>query len=177
MQVQEFEKQVSNALDLARPEKDLRYYIEIERDNREAYGPGMLYLIDRDGAPDGEVIFSCPVITGPKDKLNPKKLSNITPPISWCMVEKICKRDHPHSGRKPMTMARIYPVYEEEMDEYGDRTYKLTGQSYPFMIHLAGSTTGCIAILKQWFEKAVTMLNQCWEKNGGSLEIFIFDVN
>ena len=44
----------------------------------------------------------------------PHDISGVTPHLAWYMVERIEKRRHPKT-RKKLHMARIYPLYEEDI--------------------------------------------------------------
>jgi len=80
-----------------------------------------------------------------------------TPPLTWVMVETIETRSHPKSG-STFPFARIIPVGDK--DQYHKRTFDLG--TYPFMIHAAGRSTGCIAI-KGNFSAAADVLNKCFK--------------
>lgn len=140
-------------------------YVEVARDSSQIRGPGKIRLMDDNDNVVGE--WDC--ITG-GDKLDPSQYGGVTPPISFSMVEAIEPRKHPKGHT--MTMARIYPLDSDDIERYGNRTFSL--DQWPFMIHAAGSSTGCIGVV-QW-KPARAAINQAWIENGGYLEITVTEV-
>jgi len=135
-------------------------YVQVVRDRTQPKGPGKIRVMDEDDQVVGE--WDC--ITG-GGRLDPTEYGGVTPPIGYNMVEMIESRKHPKGHT--MTMARIYPLDRDDVGLYGNRTFQLDG--WPFMIHAAGSSTGCIGVV-QWRE-ARRVINEAWIANGGYLEI------
>ena len=114
---------------------------------------------------ENEVVGEWEIITG-GNETDPKKYGGTTPPLTWVMVEEIKHRTHPSSGSKFM-FARIVPV-GNKMD-YHKRTFQI--DQWPFMIHAAGSSTGCLAI-KGDFSGAASLLNQAFRDCTFSIDVF-----
>lgn len=154
----------------------MRYWLQVFRDRNREFGPGKLLVMC-----DEESIAEFECITGGKER-NPKKYGGLTPPIEWTVTEKIEHRDHPAHIRGAMSMARIYPAYEPDMQDYSERTFDLEGsRAFPFMIHAGsprvGSSTGCVAITYDW-HKAKDAINNAYdecEKEGVPLILEVFD--
>ena len=135
------------------------YYAEVVR-SRDPKGPGTLTLY-RDDEPVGQ--WSC--ITG-GDQTDPKILGGLCPPIAWVMIEPIELRTHPQ-GHK-MEMARLLPLWEGKA-LYPKRTYEM--DKWPFMIHVAGNSSGCIAIHGDQWRQAVAALNKAYTSNTFLIEV------
>ena len=156
----------------------MKYHLEVYRDKLETFGPGFMILMRGE-----EGIEKWDVITG-GEQLNPREFGGITPPITFTVQEEIAYRDHPATRRGKMTMARIYPTFEEKVNDYNKRTFDLFGPSdYPFMVHpgskRVGSSTGCIAVLEGW-PRFVGEFNQAFrhsQANGYDLLITVFDLD
>ena len=140
-------------------------FVVVYRDKTKEKGAGVVKLVNE----EEEVLGQWECITG-GSKLDPEEYGGLTPPIVWNMVEAIEYRQHPQ-GHK-MTMARIYPMDRDDIETYKNRTFAL--DAVPFMIHHAGSSTGCIAVYD--FEDCKKAINQAWIDNGGYLEIEVFEV-
>ena len=139
----------------------MSYYAEVVR-TRDPMGPGKLTLY-KDHEPVGQ--WDC--ITG-GDQTDPKILGGLCPPIAWMMIEPIKMRPHPK--RHTMEMARIIPIYDGKM-EYNQRTFSI--HDWPFMIHVAGSSSGCIAIERSQWRECVNALNNAWHEC--TFEIMVID--
>ena len=141
--------------------KNFEWWAEVIRDGDLPRGPGTLSLY-RGDVLQGE--YAC--FTG-GEKLDPHQLGGLTPPIRWRMVEPIKRRKHPQGHS--MTMARIYPVQTLAIEDFQHRTFSLT--EWPFMVHKAGRSTGCIAIVPEDWEDAMEALNRAFEEEGEGFEI------
>ncbi|MCA8938523.1 MAG: hypothetical protein KDB07_01840 [Planctomycetes bacterium] len=146
-------------------------------------GPGVLSIYqdtDVDGLSEPNLILEADAITGGY-VLDPRKRGGLTPNIYWKMVEDIRHRDHPHYLVGLMTMARIIPLYEETQKEYeapqNGRTFGLYGEGdWPFMIHQAGTSTGCIAILPKHWRDARNALNKAYHHSVANAYDFEIEV-
>lgn len=118
-----------------------------------------------------ETINRWPVITGGRQP-DAKILGGITPPIEWVMIEPIRTRAHP-KGRT-MNMARIIP-FGPEKSVYRNRTFSI--HDWPFMIHEAGSSTGCIAVLPDYWRDCRRHLNQAYAECTFSIYVEDIDPN
>lgn len=116
-------------------------------------GPGILtaYRLS-------ENVFECQIITG-GNQISPHEYGGLTPSVNWTMIESIKRRRHPNTG-KMMEMCRIIPIDSGKI-YYNKRTFGI--ENYPFMIHKAGRSTGCIAIKEDW-GKAKRVLNQAFKE-------------
>ena len=117
----------------------------------------------------GETINKWPVITG-GSKIDARERSAITPPIEWIMIESIRTRTHPKGHR--MNMARIIP-FGPEKSFYPNRTFSI--HDWPFMIHEAGRSTGCIAVLSDYWRDCRRHLNQAYAEC--TFSIYVEDIN
>tara|TARA_Y100000310_G_scaffold280952_1_gene301059 strand:+ start:1579 stop:2004 length:426 start_codon:yes stop_codon:yes gene_type:complete len=135
------------------------WFAEVIRE-REPKGPGTMRLYNGDTLV-GE--WSC--ITG-GEITDPATYGGLTPPIQWMMVEPIKLRRHPQGHT--MEMARLLPLWEGK-SLYPKRSYELDG--WPFMIHAAGSSSGCIAIHGGQWREAVEALNRAWAENTFLIEV------
>lgn len=140
------------------------YYAEVEKTPNTNRGTLSLYK-------DDDILEEWEVVTGGKI-LDPYKYGGTTPPIEWVMVEKIERRRHPNSGTV-WVFGRIVPAEDEYRKMFRKRSFGL--ENWPFMIHAAGRSTGCIAI-KGDFLGAVKALNQAYEEMKSQEESFIIDV-
>lgn len=156
-------------------EEGTTYYAELIRHRSKPGGPGKLTLfkevVDEDW--DGEPIEvgEWDVITGPMDpnKLDATDYGSIMPPLSWIMVEDIKHRQHPQGHM--MTMARLIPLGDKS--DYDKRTYDING--VPFMIHVKGTSTGCIAVeVDQWGECAAAF-NEAFKHNSVVIDVYDFE--
>lgn len=139
----------------------MSYYAEVIR-SRDPKGPGTLTLY-KDHEPVGQ--WDC--ITGGA-QTDPKILGGLCPPIAWMMIEPIKMRPHPK--RHTMEMARIIPIYEGKA-QYPNRTFSI--HDWPFMIHVAGSSSGCIAVEGSQWRECVAALNEAWQSS--TFEIQVID--
>lgn len=135
---------------------DATYWAEVHRDDEAPKGPGTLTLYRGE-----EEVGEWRCNTGDQ-QLDPQIRGGLTPPIRWRMVEPIQWRIHPQGHR--MTMARIYPVDPMAISDFPRRGFAL--DRWPFMIHRAGRSTGCIAIVREDWESCVEALNRAWEEDG-----------
>lgn len=103
-------------------------------------GPGTFTLYK-----GSEVVGEWSCITGGKIT-DPAAYGGLTPTTTWVMIEPIQVQTHPTSGSR-FRFSRIVPVGQKE--KWKNRTFD--PERWPFMIHYAGTSTGCIAILpKDW---------------------------
>lgn len=140
------------------------WFGEIVRARKEK-GPGefRLWL----GA---ELKYTWPVITG-GHIVEPKQYGGLTPPMDWLMVEPIAYREHPQ-GHK-LEMARIVPVgWQKAL--YPKRTYDL--ERAPFMIHVAGRSSGCIAIAPEHWREAVRAINTAFSESSFVIGVYEEDL-
>lgn len=133
----------------------MSYYAVVERNPNVEKGPGAfrLYL-------DNELVreFSC--ITGGA-QLDSRKYGGLTPELAWVMIQPIAMRDHPSPNRGEMEMAIIVP-YAGGKTFFPNRT--LYGEQLdPYMVHIAGTSTGCIAIKKEEWRDFVECINGAFE--------------
>lgn len=147
----------------------MTWAVEIVRELNTPESRGVFHLYQ-----DGQIIKSWPCITGPATPKNPKSYGGATPPIFWEMIERIEMRTHPRFGTR-MEMARIVPAYEEEQAEYSRRTFGIN--NVPFMVHVAGRSTGCPAILKNHWREAVRFINQAYDENDGYLMLHVVEAS
>lgn len=143
------------------------YAVEVVRDQQAPNGAGVLTLYQ-----DSLVIGSWDCITGGSQK-DPHAYGGLTPPIHWEMIEEIQTRTLTQAN-KTLEMARLSPAYAEEAAEYPKRTFSRM-ENDPFMIHVAGRSTGCIAVLSGVWRDCVAHLNRAWRANGGSLMIHVLE--
>ena len=136
-----------------------QYDAEVIRERYKTKGPGTFTLYRRDLATHKrEVVGQWDVITG-GSILDPKEYGGLTPPIHWVMIEPIASRQL-DSRSYSMRLARLTPLGKEK-DEYPNRTfYNL--EVDPFMIHPAGTSTGCVCILEDQFDKAEIAINEAF---------------
>lgn len=135
------------------------WFAEVIRE-KTTRGPGVMRLWNGD-----TLVHQWRVYTGGQ-KLDPAEYGGLTPPIQWVMVEPITMRLHPQ-GHK-LEMARILPLWEGKR-RYPQRTYELDG--WPFMIHAAGQSSGCIAIHGGQWREAVEALNRAYHANTFLIEV------
>ena len=140
-------------------------YAQVIRDSSQPKGPGKIQLVSE----GDQVLGEWSVITGSANRLDPKEYGGLTPPITWRMVEAIESRKHPKGHT--LSMARIFPVDRDDMATYNRRTFAL--DDWPFMVHAAGTSTGCIAVV-EW-AACRRKLNEAWIANGGTLEIDVVE--
>jgi len=119
------------------------------RDPEVKFGKGLLCFLY-----GGDLVDSFWVITGGV-KPNPHDYGGLQPPIYWLILEYMLFRKHPNHKRGKMTMSRIRPLFENEAEEYGKRSYETEGDNaVPFMGHAGsereGSSTGCTADLEDF---------------------------
>ena len=131
-----------------------RFYAIVTRNRKLGQQRGFIELIDTEREEDEGVILQVPLITGSKEP-NPAAYGGCTPPFYWNMCERIERRDHPAKKRKMQTMARIHPIFSEDIEDYDKRTFNTHGDyAYPFMTHAGGyyngASTGCLAVVKYW---------------------------
>lgn len=127
----------------------------IERD-----GPGVFRLKRGE-----ELLGEWECITGGKE-LNSKNYGGLTPELKWVMIEDIAWRKHPSRDSK-MEFCRIIPVGSKEGFER--RTFDV--DRWPFMIHISGRSTGCIAIKSKDWKEAVKILNENWKRENFIIEV------
>jgi len=135
------------------------WYAEILRKPTEK-GPGVLSLFKND-----ELVGQWDVITGGAEA-NAYKLGGLTPPIEWIMIEPIAYRRHPKGHR--MEMARLIPVGDKT--EYSNRTFSI--HDWPFMIHVAGRSSGCPAIRKDQWKECKKALNAAFEESHFIIDVY-----
>jgi hypothetical protein len=70
-------------------------------------------------------------------------------------------------------MARLLP-FSEGKTAYPNRTFSL--HEWPFMIHMAGVSSGCIAVEKSDWREAVTALNRAFRESTFLIEVFENDL-
>jgi hypothetical protein len=128
--------------------------------HRKKKGPGKFILYK-----NFQIFAGWECITG-GNQTDPTEYGGLTPPINWIMIEPIRERKHPSikRGGEPLVldMARIIPV-GIGASVYSRRTYGIDRD--PFMIHPAGSSTGCIAIDRLVWDEAKTVLNNAWRED------------
>lgn len=142
----------------------MRYVLEIRRKPGAEFGAaiGTFYR-------DDEVIGHGPMITGPRNKLDPTQYGSITPPGEWIPVETLEKRQHLRGG-DPFSFSRIIPGGEQRT-AHKKRTYDIN-RNDPFMVHYGGTSTGCPCFLPCWWEKGKDLYNEGF---AGGLMIDIID--
>ena len=145
----------------------MAYTAEVIRKDKAPNGAGVLTLYQ-----DGEAIRSWDCITG-GSQLDPHAYGGVTPPIFWEMIEPIQMRTLTESNQR-LEMARIVPCYAEEAAQYPKRTFDRL-ENDPFMIHVAGRSTGCIAVLSSVWRDCVSDLNSAWQANKGSLVVHVIE--
>lgn len=140
---------------------DLGYHAVLERDNTVDKGPGVfrLYL-------HHQLLREWKCITG-GDELDSRKYGGLTPELTWVMTQKIGNNEHPKRGT--MYMSIIQPVG-------GGKTFfpnrTLQGEDgYPFMIHVAGISTGCIAIQSSQWDDFVSCINAAFASSSFSIAV------
>lgn len=138
-----------------------KYELVVRREIKEK-GPGVLEILNGGVSNGGHAIDCFEVITGGKET-DCEKYGGLTPCIDFVMIETIDFRVHP-STKKTMDMARIVPITGKE--PYTRRTFDI--DKYPFMLHRAGISTGCIAIVNRW-PAFKTIINEIFEKYGLSI--------
>lgn len=149
----------------------MKYRACVLRDPTQGRGPGRLEVwLSQDRLCD------VPCFTG-GEQLDPSKYGGITPPIAWKMVEPIAFRDHPNTRRDPMEMARIVPASPEEGERYSERTFAYDGpDDWPFMLHVAGVSTGCIIVPQEHWVQARESLNQAFVHSKTHDYLFLIEV-
>jgi len=136
------------------------YYAKLLRDGSKENGPGRLLLYK-----SGELIGNWGCITG-GNILDSRRYGGLTPPTKWVMVEEIIKRKHPTKGSH-FSFGRIIPYGDKR--EYSKRTFGISG--WPFMIHIRGSSSGCIAIDRSDWSDAVQKLNEAYCESTFIIEV------
>lgn len=131
--------------------------LEIERKVGAEFGAGIGTFWDGE---TGEVLASGPMVTGPRNKLDPKEYGSITPPGEWFPVEPLGKRPYPDVG--PSTFSRLMPLDGQQVT-HPKRTYGIH-RTDPFMSHYAGSSTGCPSCLPSWWGDYKKVFNESFEK-------------
>lgn len=129
------------------------YTFEVIRKPGEAYGKAIGRILD----PDGNEVARGPVVTGPKNKLDPAQYGGVTPPGPWAAVETLEKREHARGG-DPFTYCRMIPLGQQRK-LYPNRTYNAVHITDPFMVHFAGSSSGCVCIMGIWWDQGVQAFN------------------
>lgn len=124
----------------------------LKRDNNKKKGPGTLNLFI-----NNEQKFSWECITG-GNVLDSTEYGGLTPEAEWTMIEPIQMRKHPTSG-KTFKFARIIPI--GNVEKFKNRTFNI--DKWPFMIHISGTSTGCIAILPHDWKECSDTLNEYWK--------------
>ena len=104
-------------------------------------------------------------ITG-GDEIDPHNYGGLTPNTKWVMIEDIRTRTHP-TGNYRMEFARIIPLGDKS--GWGRRTFEI--DRWPFMIHISGRSTGCIAILPKDWREAKEMLNEKYKDTTFEIEV------
>ena len=151
------------------------YYLQVERDSTKRKGPGRLYLFFDDELVE-EYEDGWKVITG-GSKLDPMEYGGLTPSdIDFTVLTEIKRRKHPLGHT--MTMCVIYPESSEDRKRYHDRTFSYAKGSVPFMIHEAGTSTGCVAIRSEHWGEAKKAINEAFRYNqeqGEKLTLVVFE--
>lgn len=137
------------------------WYAEVER-TTTTKGPGVLRLYK-----DEDLVGEWKVITGGKET-DPKVYGGLTPPLEWVMIEPIASRKHPQ-GHK-MEMARIIP-FGSDKSHFPKRTFSI--HHWPFMLHVAGTSTGCIAVARKDWVACKKALNEAFAES--TFPIYVFD--
>jgi len=133
--------------------------------SREPKGPGVFRLWI-----GHTLCHEWPIITG-GDIVEPEQYGGLIPPMEWVMVEPIAYRKHPRGHS--LEMARIVPLGREKA-RYGRRTYSLDED--PFMIHVAGHSSGCIAIDAKHWESAVRAINKAFAESSFTIGVYEEDL-
>lgn len=142
---------------------DFKYHAIVER-RREKKGPGVLKLYK-----DKTLVGEWECITG-HNETNPKAYGGLTPTMEWVMIEKIENRKHPSRGSN-FSFARIIPLGNKE--EWKNRTFEI--DRWPFMIHISGKSTGCIAILPKDWSACRQALNKAFEEQAFIIKVVDID--
>lgn len=166
------------------------YALKIERDLKSSCAAGEMYLVDVGNmvAPftwqdvldlgGGNVVaggWKCK--TGNDDIKDPFQLSGPTPgtaqglDLGWYMCSPIMKQYHPKQD-STYSFAPIVPwSLNQALEHCPNRTYSIGG--YFFMIHIAGRSTGCPAIYKEYWDDAVSWINSAMDS--GPFPIFVLE--
>lgn len=131
---------------------ELGYHAVVERELKRR-GPGYFILYRGD-----EEVKRWRCITGGKVE-NPAQYGGLTPTTSWVMIEPCKMQRHPTSGSK-FRFARIIPIGNKE--DWRNRTFEIN--RWPFMLHIAGSSTGCIAIMPHHWKDFYKTINEIYKK-------------
>jgi len=108
------------------------------------------------------------LITGGKIN-DPKKYGGITPPGLYAITEAIMLRRVP-SRKHKMRFARFVPLGDQRAT-HRLRTWALDG--YPFMLHVAGTSTGCVAVHVSTFKTFTNYVNA--ELKDGRSSFVVYD--
>lgn len=143
------------------------YGIEVVRNPKAPYSAGELYFYKND-----EIIFTSPVHTGPQQPKDATLYGGCTPPIEWRCTESI-------ASRRGLVNARIEPTEGQDLERYRRRTFDLIlpdgrDRQDPFMLHIAGRSTGCIALPRRYWNAFVPLFNECLDEQGEIL-ILVLD--
>lgn len=128
-------------------------YHAIVNRQRKTNGPGTFTLYK-----GSEVVGQWGCITGGR-VVECRSYGGLTPTTTWVMIEPIRSQKHPTSG-KTFRFGRIVPIGFK--DEWKNRTFD--PNRWPFMIHIAGSSTGCISILPKDFKDFYITINAVFEE-------------
>lgn len=153
------EKTIIQTIKEERKVNEQGYYAIVER-KLQKNGPGVLKLYF-----NGNLLGEYECITGGKEA-NPYNYGGLTPNTKWVMIEDIRSRQHPTSGSN-FKFCRIIPFGSKE--EWSKRTFEV--DKWPFMIHVAGISSGCIAIKQKHWIECQEKLNQAYKSSTFIIEV------